>query len=58
MSIAGNGEDCNGVGREKERRRGEREAKETGAEILTYKLSWSCYYILVINVVLHVFVCA
>jgi len=38
MSILGNGEDCNGIGRETERRRGEREAKETGAEILTYKL--------------------
>ena len=35
MSIAGNGEDRNGIGRETERRRGEREAKETGAEILT-----------------------
>lgn len=35
MPIAGNGEDRNGIGRETERRRREREAKEAGAEILT-----------------------
>lgn len=35
MSVAGNGEDCNGIGGETERRRGERKAKETGADSLT-----------------------
>ena len=43
MSIAGNGEDCNGIGRETERRTREREAKKTGAEILTYKLHMVLY---------------
>ena len=31
MYIVGNGEDCNGIGREKERRGGKGKTKETGA---------------------------
>lgn len=34
MFIVGNGEDRNGIGRETERRRREREVKEVGVEIL------------------------
>lgn len=51
MSIAGNGEDCNGIGGEAERRRGERKAKETGAESLTYKFFYALYEL---HIVFHV----